>query len=241
MRDETTKTGQDTSSGATGQSSGSKGGTTSKDKGKLYTDAQIAKIKSDAAAEAGRQRKAAEQERDSLKQELQTTTSRLDTLEREVNESRLAEARGDPDQLRAYQRDQATTRRERELADRERDLNRREEQLKTDRAELDKDRGVVSIAYVAAKHGLETEELESLGISDQDVLERVAEKLAARKSAESGNGEDGKGEETPSGEATELMADSGEGVGGEAGALTSENIESMSMGSLEKAIEKASQ
>ena len=211
MLDETTKTGQDTSSGATGQSSGSKSGTTSKDKGKLYTDAQITKIKSDAAAEAGRRRKAAEQERDSLKQDLQSTTSRLDTLEREINESRLAEARGDPDQLRIYQREQATTRREREAADRERNLARREEQLKADRAEVDKDRGVVSIAYIAAEHGLETEELESLGISDHETLERVAVKLAAVKSKEPGAGE---GEATPpSGEVTELSPDSGVTIG----------------------------
>lgn len=195
MMDETKKTGQDTSSAGSGQSSGSKNGNTSKDKGKLLTDAQIQKIRSDAAAEAGRLRKAAEQERDSLKQELRSTQSRLDTLEKEVNESRLAEARGDPDQLRSYQREQAVAKREREVADQERDLARREQELKDERVAIDKDKGTVSIAYIAAQYGLETEELEALGISDHETLEKVAEKLSAGKKAEGEGGEEGeKGE-----------------------------------------------
>ena len=154
-----TKKRKDDSTAAPGDTSGGTKGT-SKDKGKLYTEAQIAKFKSDAAAEAGRQRKAAEQERDSLKQELESNNNRLDSLEREANESRLAEARDNPEQLRAYQRDQANTKRERDAVDKERDLARREAQLKADRAEVDKDKGVVSIAYIAAKHGLEVERLE---------------------------------------------------------------------------------
>jgi len=230
--DETTGTEQDTSSGKPGQSSGSKGGTTSKDKGKLYSDAQIAKIKSDAAAEAGRQRKAAEVERDTLKQDLQAATSRLDSLERESNESRLAEARGDPDQLRIYQRDQATTKRDREVTARERDLTRREEQLKADRVEVDKDRGVVSIAYIAAKHGLETEVLESLGISDHDTLEKVAEKLAAALPKAPGTGEEG-GE---GGEGEPFAPDSGETTGG--GEPTQEQLEKMPMGQYAAYVQK---
>jgi len=232
--DETKGTEQDTTSGKTGQSSGSKGGTTSKDKGKLYTDAQIAKIKSDAAAEAGRQRKAAEVERDSLKQDLQSTTGRLDTLEREINESRLAEARGDPDQLRIFQREQALTKLQREVEAMQANLTNREGQLKEDRAEVDKDRGVVAIAYIAAKHGLEPDKLESYGISDPEVLEKVAADLAAAKPAEPGEGE-GEGEE---GEAEAFVPDSGETTGG-AGALTAESVEKMPIASVEKAIEKA--
>lgn len=212
MLDETTGTEQDTSSGKPGQSSGSKGGTTSKDKGKLYTTAAIAKIESDAKSEAGRKQKAAEQERDALKDRLESTNTRLDNLEREQDESRLTEARGDPDQLRIYQREQANKKLEREVAELQRDLARREEQLKADRTEVDKDRGVVSIAYIAAKHGLETEELESLGISDHDALERVAEKLATAKPKEPGTGEEG-GEGEGEGEAKPFVPDSGETTG----------------------------
>ena len=84
-----TKERKDTSSGKAGQSSSETKGT-SKDKGKLYTDADIVKMKSDAAAEAGRLRKAAELERDTLKQDLQSTNTRLDALEGATNESRLA-------------------------------------------------------------------------------------------------------------------------------------------------------
>jgi len=181
-------TGQDTSLGKTGQSSDGKGGTTSKDKGKLYTAAQITKIESDAAAKAGRLQKAAEVERDTFKKELESTNSRLDSLEREVNESRLAEARGDPEQLRIYNREQAVVKRERQAGDKERDLASREEQLKSDLETLATDKGVVNIAYIAAKHGLETEDLEDLGISDPEALEKVAEKLAAVKTK--GEGED---------------------------------------------------
>jgi len=177
-KDKTTGTEQDTSSGKTGQSSGGKSGSTSKDKGKLYTDAMIVKIKSDAAAEAGRLRKAAEVERDTFKQDLETITSRFDALEREQNESRLTEARGDPDQLRTYQREQTLKTRERQVEETLRDLTRREGQLKADRAEIDKDRGVVSVAYLAAKHGLDVEKLESFGITDPEALEKVAEELA---------------------------------------------------------------
>ena len=202
---------KDTSSGQSGQSSSETKGT-SKSKGKVFTDAEITKIKSDTAAEAGRLRKAAEKERDTLKGDLQSTVSRLDSLERERDESRLAEAEagGNPDELRSYRREQAVTKRDRQVSDRERDLVRREEQLKSDRLAIDADKRVISIAYIAAKHGLETEELESLDISDPDTLEKVAEKLAAAR-PKTGEGE----EETPGGETEEaFVPDSGETIGG---------------------------
>jgi len=232
MVDETTKTEQDTPSGGTGQSSGSKGGTTSK--GKLYTVTQITKIKSDAAAEAGRLRKAAEQERDTLQQDLQTTKTRLDDLEGQVRESRLAEARGDPAQLTLFQREEAITKRERQVGEKDRDLARREGQLTSDRADVDKDKGVVSIAYIAAKYGLETEKLEALGVSDPEALERVAKELASAKPG---------GKAPPSGggdeEGGRLEPDTGEGTGGGAKPLTTESVEGMNIASVEKAMNKA--
>lgn len=208
---------------------------TPKDKGKLYSEAEIAKIKSDSAAMSdGRRAKAVEKERDTLKQELQATTSRLDALERERDESRLAEARGDPDQLRAYQREQELRKLERQVTEMQADLARREGQLKEDRAEVDKDRGVVSIAYIAAKHGLETEELESLGISDPEALERVAERLAAAKpKGEGGEGEGGEGKGEGEGEFT---PDSGVTTG--SGEPTKEQLEKMSMGQYAAYVQK---
>jgi len=237
MLDETKGGNQDKSSGETGQTSGGKGGSTSK-KGKTYTDAEIQKIRSDAAAEAGRLRKAAEQERDSLRESLQTTRSRLDAIESQMNESRLAEVRGDPDRLRSYQHEQTQTRRERELDDRESELSRREAQLKSDREEVDKDRSVVNIAYVAAKHGLETDDLESLGISDLDVLDKVAEKIAAGKPKDESNENEEEETEEPNTSSEELIPDSARTIGG-AQTLTSESAEKMPISSLEKAIEKA--
>jgi len=221
MLDETEGTAQDTSSGKTGQSSSSKSGSTSK-KGKLYTESAISKIKSDAAAEAGRLRKAAEQERDTLKQDLQSTTSRLDNLERDTNESRLAEARaGGDEHLLLYNREEAVKKRERQVEETLRDITRREGQVKADRTEVDKDKAVVSTAYIAAKHGLETEELESLGISDPEALEKVAEKLAKLKGGEGeGEGGEGEGEE-------EFMPDTGETTG--SGEPTREQLEKMPM------------
>jgi len=226
---------KNTSSGESEQSSEGKQGT-SKDKGKLYTEAQIHQIKTSAGAEAGRLRKAAEQERDSLKEQLQSVTGRLNSLESEVNESRLAEIRGDPDQLRAFQREQELKKLERQVTELQRDLTRREEQLKADRAEVDKDRGVVSLAYIAAKHGLETEELESLGISDHDTLEKVAEKLATAKPKGKG-GEGGEGEgEGEEGEWEGFVPDSGETTGG--GEPTQEQLEAMPMEQYAKQAEK---
>ena len=116
--------------------------------------------------------------------ELQTTQGRLEALEAQVNEARLAESKGDPDKLAAYQRDHSVGQRERTVADKEKDLARREGLLKTDREELDKDRGVVSVAYIAAKHGLSVERLENLGISDLETLEKVAEEMKPAKPEE---------------------------------------------------------
>lgn len=240
QEDETNETNQDTSSGKPGQSSGSKGGSTSKDKGKLYTGAQIKKIESDAAAKAGRERKAAEDERDTLKTSLESTTRRLDALELEQNEARLAEARGDPDKLRAYQQDQDRAKRQRTLDDKEADLTAREAKLKTDRAAVDTDLGVVNVAYVAAQHGLKTEDLEGLGITDQEALEKVAERLAAAgpKGEAEGEGE-GEGEEEGAAAAEELSPDSGEGTGAGPKTLTTEGVEKSSMSDIEKALDKA--
>ncbi len=155
-------------------------GTPKKNKGKLYTDAQIAKFKSDSANMAqGRAEVKAKQEKDALDQELQSYKTRLDALEGERNEDRLAEARGDDDKMRTYQRENTLRTRERQADERDRDLTRREGQVKADRAEVDKDIGVVSIATIAAKHGIDQERLEKLGITDPEQLEKVAEELAA--------------------------------------------------------------
>jgi len=208
---------KNTSSDESEQSSGETKGT-SKTKGKLYTDAQIHQIKTTAGGEAGRLRQAAERERDSLKEQLQSTSDRLNTLESERTESRLAEAQDNPEAARLLLREEALKRRTLQVEETLKDLTRREGQLKADRTKVDEDRGVISIAYTAAKHGLEVEELESLGISDPEILERVAEKLAARKVASP----------TVEGEAEEpFVPDTGETTG--SGQPTPEQLEKMPM------------
>ncbi|MBA7651171.1 hypothetical protein ES703_58986 [subsurface metagenome] len=211
-KDETKGTPGDESKGKGTPKDESKG--TPKDKGKLYTVAQIDKLKSDAAAMGqGRAEKVAKQEKDALTSELESMKGRFDALEGQANETRLAEARGDPVKLQAYQRDQAVGKREQVVADKERDLIRREGQVKTDRAEIDKDKGVVSVAYLAAKHGLEVEKLESYGITDPEALEKVAVDLAAAgKPPETEEEKTAREAREAAGE-EKLELDSGEGSG----------------------------
>lgn len=219
--DESKGTGKDASPGKSGQPPGSKGGTP---KGKLYTNAEISKIKSDSAAMSdGRKAKVAEEARDTLREELQRNQSRLDALERERDESRLAEARAGGDkELLLYNREEVVKKRERQVEETVGDVTRREGQIKTDRAEVAKDRGIVSINVLAAKHGLEPEDLESLGISDPEALERVAERLAGTKPKGKGGEEEGE-----SGEGEPFVPDTGETTG--SGEPTHEQLEKMTM------------
>ena len=175
-RDETKGTPKDESKGKGTPKDESKG--TPKDKGKLFTPAEIDRIKADSASMAqGRAEKVAKQEKDALTQELESIKGRFDALEAQANETRLAEARGDPVKLQSYQRDQAVGKREREVADRERDLVRREGLLKTAQEELKQTQGTVSVAYVAASHGLKVEDLEEFSDLSPEALEKLAVKL----------------------------------------------------------------
>jgi len=106
-------------------------------------------------------------------------------------------------------------------------LKRKKKLSKEAQAELDKDKGVISIAYIAAKHGLETQELEELGISDVDVLDKIATKLAAAKPKEEAKEVEGGGEGSEEGEEeVPFVPDSSEGTGG-VGRLTDEQIAKM--------------
>lgn len=235
---ETTKTGQGTSSAKVGQSSDGKGGTTSKKpEGKFYTTADIEKIKSDAITPVGREKAAAERERDELRKQNQSISQRLEAVEKEQNDNRLAEARGDPKALQIYQREQTLAKREREVATKESDVQSREAALKTEREAIDGDKHKVNIAYIAAKHGIDQDELESLGIKDADALEKVAEKLSASKGG-AGEGEGGGEAGEGTGEA-DYQPDSGEGAGGKSKALTASAVEKMSVAEVDKALSGA--
>lgn len=187
------------------QSSGETKGT-SKTKGKLYTDAQIHQIKTTAGGEAGRLRQAAERERDSLKEQLQSTSDRLNTLESERTESRLAEAQDNPEAARLLLREEALKRRTLQVEETLKDITRREGQVKADRTKVDEDRAVIDVAYVATKHGLAVERLEKYSHLDHETLEKVAEDIAAGK-APSPLGEGAEDEEP-------IVPDTGETTGG---------------------------
>lgn len=237
---ETTNPSKGSTSGQSGQTSGKGGGTTSKKEGKLYTTADIEKIKSDAITPIGREKKAAEEKAANLERTLTTTKSRLDDLERERDESRLAEARGDPAALKIYQREQAIIRRERDVEAKETDVQTREAALKTERESIDGDKHKVNLAYIAAKHGIDQDELEGLGIRDAEALEKVAEKIAAKAKGGEGKGEgEGEGEGGEGAEGAEYQPDSGEGAGGKTKALTTEAVEEMSMADVDQALSKA--
>lgn len=230
MSDETKETEQDKLH-KDERSSVSKKGSTSKDKVTISkTDHD--KLQDDAKASKGRAEKlsALERERDVLKDRLNSTFSRLDDLERISNESRLAEVRNDPDQLRVYQREQGLTKRERDADTRDADITRREGQIKADREAVDKDRGAVGIVTIATKHGLDPAKLEAYGISDIETLEKIAVDLAAGKPKDAGEGEEGEGEE--------FTPDEGE-EGGEGGSLTTESVGRMSIASVDKSLGKA--
>ncbi len=176
-KDETKGTSTDDSKGSSKDDSK---GTPKKDKGTLYSKEAIAKLKSDSASMGqGRAEAIAKQEKAALTLELDSIKSRFDALEDQGNEARLAEARGDPAKLTAYQLDQANRKRERAVTDSEADMVRREGLLKTGEEALKESQGSASIAIVAAKHGLKTAALEELGITDPEALEKVAVKLAA--------------------------------------------------------------
>ena len=163
---------------------------TPKDKGKLYKAADIDKIKSDAAKMGqGRAEKVAEGAKEALTEELTATKSRLDALEREARESRVAQARGDPAAMRLFQREEIVEKREREAETKERDNTRQAGLLKTEREEFEANQSVMSVAYIATKYGLAPERLEKLGIKDPEALEKVAEEIAAGTKPE-GKGED---------------------------------------------------
>jgi len=165
-------------------------GTPKKDKGKLYTVAQIDKLKSDAAAMGqGRAEKVANQEKEALTSELQSTKGRLDALEAQERETRLAEARGDATKMHAFQSEEALAKERRQVEEDRKDLTRQQGQLKTAQEELKQGQGTMSVAYIAASHGLKVEDLEEFSDLSPEALEKLAVKLAAAAGGK-GKGED---------------------------------------------------
>ena len=135
----------------------------------------------EARTEAGRKWKPVEQERDQLKTQLETLTSRLETIENQNRSRAYKEAEGDTGAMALFNRDESLSKRERDLNTRETEVSRRELQVKADGDDLATRSQAILIPTVAAKHGIEASELEGLGITDEAAVEKVAAKLAGKK------------------------------------------------------------
>ncbi len=223
MSGETTES-QDPLSQGEGPASG-KGSTSAE--GQVLTEAQIAKLRSDAAAEAGRQRKAAELERDAAKQQLDEMKARLEELETAKREADLEKYKGDPAKLEAYQKETQLTEKERKLIALEREIARRDALIKEKEEKLTKAEKEAQLREVATKHGITLDEVKELGV-DPAVLDTLLTKFLKKGQA---------AEEPKNDEWFNFKPDSGTTAGG-SGRLTNESAKRMSFEELEKALLK---
>ena len=184
--DETKETAQGNSEKTT---SGSEAGTTSDKKGKTFTEEQVQKSLSDAKAEFGRERVTLTKERDALKSDLESTTSRLGDLEKRINETELEGIRDNPELLKAYQQRQDLGTKAKALEVKERELAQREAQIKADVDTIASERKGATVASTAVKYGLNIEVLDSLGVDDPEALDKVAAAIVAGKPKTSEGGE----------------------------------------------------
>ncbi len=232
MADETKDEGRDTPQ-LVGQSSDTdEPGTTSQVQATepTFTKAQVDKMLSDAKAEAGREKarlakeaEVSKQEAARLREDFQSTNSRLNALQDRIDQAELEKARDDPQLVKLYQ-----ARRELETEKRNVEVEKRRvaaeaAQVKTEREAMESQNRGAQIAARAAKHGVEVSELTELGITDMAVLEKVAGKMSK-----------GKGKDTekpvPAGkpEAINFRPDSGLSAGG-MGEPTPEQLDKMSI------------
>ncbi|OGN87681.1 MAG: hypothetical protein A2158_00075 [Chloroflexi bacterium RBG_13_46_14] len=189
MPDENTKEGGTNSD--KGQTSGDKGGSTRVTLAKEEHD----KLVADAKASSGRVRKISELEREKtrLSDALNSATSRLDDLERRMEEARYNEIKDDPVKLRTYQDERSVTKRERELEEREKGFNKTKTELEDRIAELEKANTTSTVNLIAARYNLKADDLLDLGITDPEKLEKVASKL---KPGDDGGGDQGNQDNT---------------------------------------------
>ena len=168
-----------------GQPSGGEVGTTSgSNTPKQYTEEQHSKILSDTKAHFGRERVTLTKERDTLKAELESTVSRLEELEGHVNEAELEKARDNPELLKTYQQRQDFGKRVKDLKAKEREIAQREAQLKVDTEAVAGEIKGAMVARIAVKHGLNIQQVESWGVTDEEALDKVAGDFAKGKTGE---------------------------------------------------------
>ena len=183
-----------------------------------YSEKDVQKLISDERAKFGREKvqlvsqfEAAQGKAQSLQGELETTTGRLDTVEREIRQSKLD--RGNPESIQLFQEKEA-------LLTEKRNLEKEQRAVRVEKARLEEDRKTLTakrIADIAGRHGVEVADLEALGTENLEVIERFAKAIAAIEKVEA----EGKKDET------EFIPDSGIGTGSP-GALTVEQAENLS-------------
>ncbi len=214
-----------------------------KDKGEVLTPEAKQKLISDAKAEEGRRWKQVEVERDQLKNEVGTLTTRLDDIETSQRARAYEEARSDPsgNAIRAVQAEESVRAREKKMQEREAEANRREAQLKADRDTFNTESGESMVSIVAARHGVDLERLTKLGITDKAALESVAADMKANAPATETKPEEltdeqkaAKAEAEEKGETYSPTDETP--TGAKLVELTTEGVEKASMESLEQTI-----
>ncbi len=201
------------------------------------TQASYDKLKSDAAASAGRAKDLtkAKQETDNLKGQVGTLTQRLTSLEEQSRSNRLQEARGSSDTgaMAVFERTEVLNKREREIDEGKTELTRGQLQLKADQEELGRTQGTLTIPAIVAKYKLSEDEqthLEGLGITDSDTLDKIAARLAGKEALPKAETEEGAEKLT---EVKEFEPISTESTGAREQPLTAETAETMPTHDLE--------
>jgi len=223
----------DTLQEKTGQSSAEETQGTSTDKAKTYTEEEFQNRVSDSLAKAGRDDKSLSEREAAINAREETIKQgedRIADFERQQDAAELAEAKSDPDKMRAYQDKQTEKQRAKSLETREAELKKREREQ--DRKEAENAETVraaqqhqmeMSLWEIAAKYDVNPQTLKE-GVADFNLTTvEQAEKLAKRLST---------GERPPEGapegekKTTPIAVPT---IGGRTGKLTNEQRERQSM------------
>jgi len=188
-----------------------------------YTEEQIAKIKSDAAAEAGRRRKAAEVERDELRNQFDDLRGRLEQMEKEKEEAMFNAVKDDPTKAKLFQEQQNLRLRSRKIEEIEKELKKKESELQESIRTINEERFASKVDILSNRYDMSVDEIMELGITDPTVLEKVVKRIALSAKKEEAEEEES------------FIADSGRSVGGNM-VLNNKNIEKMSVKDIKKAL-----
>lgn len=223
---------------ALGQSSSKdKSAETSNKKGVLYTDEQIAKIRSDAAAKAGRERKALEVERDELNERFQEQKEELEELRQRLDSFSERDIGDDPLKKRAYDKTKTLEQAERRLREKERELLRKEKELASKLDEFRSEQFNLVKASLSKEYGMTIEEIDDLGIRDLDILKKVVPRIAKTNEKEKQESEKPEEEKEEIPESLWGEPDSGiSSFGKKGGKVTAEDIDKMSFKELDKVL-----